>query len=123
LTSEMFWQMKKGGKLLVQIRGGSGLIFSGLGWDQAFLGLINILTKPGLIWARALQHKWNSRSYLVKSPSKSPTFGLGLRPDPPLVLIFALSILCSEALLKDCEIFCCVVRKSFFVLLLNSVYL
>jgi hypothetical protein len=23
-------------------------------------------------------------SYLVKSPSPSPTFGLGLRPDPPL---------------------------------------
>jgi hypothetical protein len=24
-------------------------------------------------------------SYLVKSPSPSPTFGLGLRPDPPLI--------------------------------------
>jgi hypothetical protein len=26
-------------------------------------------------------------SYLVKSPSPSPTFGLGFRPDPPLLAV------------------------------------
>ncbi len=65
---------------------GSGFILRA----RALSGLKKLLNKSGFIRARAraLLRPAGSGfgSYLLKSPSPSPNFGLGLRPDPSLVL-------------------------------------